>query len=122
MILILNNDNIDINQLVKEKNKLYFHCGPHRMNGLYFKYDKLLTEHNNNFILMIKDNIFPIFKKLNIENRINRIKDNNYIEIIKNNITKNIFNDKNKYLILSFKSVNYNNYIKIHISQWNPLK
>tara|TARA_E500000178_G_scaffold355346_1_gene427636 strand:- start:346 stop:714 length:369 start_codon:yes stop_codon:yes gene_type:complete len=122
MILILNNDNIDINQLVKEKNKLSFHCGSHRMNGLYFKYDKLLTENNNNFLLMIKDNIFPIFKKLNIENRINRIKGNNYIDIIKNDITKRIFNDKNKYLILSFKSVNDNNYIKIHISQWNPPK
>jgi hypothetical protein len=37
------------------------------------------------------------------------------IEVVKNSITEKIYNDDKKYLVLSFMSINDNNYPKIHI-------
>lgn len=119
MLLILNNDNINLNDLEIKNKKVSFLLNENKMNGLYFKYTKNMIENENKYYLKINDNILPIFQKLNIYDRLKYIDNDIFIDIIKNDITKVIYEDKNEFLILSFKSTNENNFIKIHISQWN---
>ena len=119
MLLILNNDNIDIKDLIIQNNKLCFYLNENKMNGLYFKYTKQMIIFENKYYLQINEKIIPIFEKLKIKDRLKYIDSEYYIYIIKNDTTTKIYEDDNKYLILSFKSINDNNYIKIHISQWN---
>jgi len=119
MLLILNNDNIDVKDLIIQNNKLCFYLKENKMNGLYFKYAKQMIIFENKYYLQINKKIIPIFEKLEIKDRLKYINNEYYIYIIKNNTTTKIYEDDNEYLILSFKSINDNNYIKIHISQWN---
>lgn len=119
MLLILNNDNIDVKDLIIQNNKLCFYLNENKMNGLYFKYAKKMIIFENKYYLQINEKIIPIFEKLNIKDRLKYIDSEYYIYIIKNDTTTKIYEDDNEYLILSFKSINDNNYIKIHISQWN---
>jgi hypothetical protein len=119
MLLILNNDNIDVKDLIIQNNKLCFYLKENKMNGLYFKYAKQMIIFENKYYLQINEKIIPIFEKLKIKDRLKYIDSEYYIYIIKNDTTTKIYEDDNEYLILSFKSINDNNYIKIHISQWN---
>jgi len=119
MLLILNNDNIDVKDLIIQNNKLCFYLNENKMNGLYFKYAKQMIIFENKYYLQINKKIIPIFEKLKIKDRLKYIDSEYYIYIIKNDTTTKIYEDDNEYLILSFKSINDNNYIKIHISQWN---
>ncbi len=119
MLLILNNDNIDVKDLIIQNNKLCFYLNENKMNGLYFKYAKQMIIFENKYYLQINEKIIPIFEKLKIKDRLKYIDSEYYIYIIKNDTTTKIYEDDNEYLILSFKSINDNNYIKIHISQWN---
>jgi len=119
MLLILNNDNIDVKDLIIQNNKLCFYLKENKMNGLYFKYAKQMIIFENKYYLQINKKIIPIFEKLKIKDRLKYIDSEYYIYIIKNDTTTKIYEDDNEYLILSFKSINDNNYIKIHISQWN---
>lgn len=118
MILILNNDNFDLNKLILKNNKLCFYFNENKMNGLYLKYSKEMIEIENKYYLKLNKRMISIFEKMNIKHRIKIINREYFIDIIKNDITKNIYDDQKEYLILSFKSTNDNNYIKIHISQW----
>ena len=122
MLLILNDINdLSLSNIIFFKDKIYYKFHENKtdkMIGIYFKYTKKLIDNHNYYLLEIEENIIPLFKYLNLENKFKIIKNKNYIEIIKNKITTQIFNDMNDYLILSFKSVKDNNFIKIHILQW----
>ena len=49
------------------------------------------------------------------------LKDNGglYIEVINNDATTGIFNNSQTQFVINFKSINDNNYPKIHILPWN---
>lgn len=119
MLLILNNiDNLSLSDITLCNDKIFYQLNQTKINGIYFKYHKNLVNTEKYYLLKLDENIIPLFKYLNSEKRLKIIDNETYIELVKNKITTQIFNDKNDSLILNFKSVNHNNFIKIHIIQW----
>jgi hypothetical protein len=100
------------------KDRIYYQINNIRTNGLYFKIIKNMIETDNKYkvyltkdINLLNEYICKRYKSFIKDN------DNPYIEVVKNNITEKIYNDNGNYLILSFMSINDNNYPKIHILQ-----
>ena len=100
------------------KDRIYYQINNIRTNGLYFKITKNMIETDNKYkvyltkdIISLNECICKRYKSFIRDN------DNPYIEVVKNNITEKIFNDNESNLILSFMSINDNNYPKIHILQ-----
>ena len=118
MKIILNDiKDLSIENMHVYKNRIYYEIENIRINGLFIRVDKNMIFKNNKYVVKLNKNIEILnnyFKKSFILN-------NSYpsIEVIINNKTKDIFNDKNKYIVLNFMSINDNNYPKIHILSWN---
>ncbi len=120
MILILN----DIKFFNKQnlsfyKNRIYYNIDNIRINGLYIKIKKNMTENDDKYNIFL-DKDFLIINGLIAEKYnkfINNI-DNPNIKVCKNNITEKIYKNNEKYIILKIMSINNNNYPKIHILPW----
>lgn len=120
MKLILN----DINYLCLQdinfyKDRIYYNINNIRVNGLYFKVAKNMIELDDKYKVFLTDDIISLNEYIG-EKYKSFIKDinNPSIEVVKNSITEKIYNDDKKYLVLSFMSINDNNYPKIHILPW----
>ena len=101
MKLVLNNiKDLSISNINIHKDKIYYTIGTIRMSGIFLKYKKYMINNDNKYRPFLKFNKYP------------------YIEVIKNDKTETIFNDKSDFLIIRFMSINHNNYPKIHILPW----
>ena len=98
------------------KERIYYHINNIRMNGLYFKINKKMEENKDKYKVYLSTDFITLNEYIS-ENYKSFIKDNDKpsIEVVKNSVTEKIYNDNEKYLILSFMSINENNYPKIHI-------
>lgn len=117
MKLILNDINyLSLKDICFYKERIYYHIKNIRVNGLYFKVAKNMIEYEDKYRVYLS-NDFILLNEYIKEKYKSFIKDidNPSIEVVKNSITEKIYNDKEKYLILSFMSINDNNYPKIHI-------
>lgn len=117
MKLILN----DINYLCLQdinfyKDRIYYNINNIRVNGLYFKISKNMIDLDDKYKVCLTDDIISLNEYISGKYK-SFIKDinNPSIEVVKNSITEKIYNDDKKYLVLSFMSINDNNYPKIHI-------
>lgn len=98
------------------KERIYYHMDNIRMNGLYIKVTKRMEENKDKYkVYLSKD--FISFNEYISKNYKSFIKgfNNPSIEVVKNSVTEKIYNNKDKYIILGFMSINENNYPKIHI-------
>lgn len=120
MILILNDiKNFNKENLSFYKNRIYYSIDNIRVNGLYIKVKKNITESDDKYNIFL-DKSFLIINDLigkNYNKFINN-KDNPSIKVCKNNITEKIYKNNEKYIILKLMSINCNNYPKIHILPW----
>lgn len=98
------------------KERIYYHINNIRMNGLYFKITKNMIDYKDKYKVYLSDDFISLNEYIS-EKYKSFIKDidNPWIEVVKNSVTEKIYNDNEKYLILSFVSINENNYPKIHI-------
>ena len=122
MKLVLNNINdISLSNISIYKNRIFYWIDDIKLNGLCFAWQKNMIQNETRYIINFGhcDKI----KRLNDFFRKNHrpfLKDNGYlyIEVIKNNVTELIFHDKKSKICINFKSINDNNYPKIHILPW----
>ena len=101
------------------KERIYYHINNICINGLYIKINKNMIDNKDKYIINLDNDILKINKLIGEKYKsFIRNTKNPSIEVIKNNKTESIYNDNEKYLILSFMSINENNYPKIHILPW----
>lgn len=123
MKLILNDIKYLCLQNIKiHKNRIYYDIDNIRINGLYIKIIKNMNNLNNKYKVFLDKDILIINNLIN-KNYNSFIHDinNPSIEIIKNDITEEIYNNNEKYIIIGFMSINDNYYPKIHILPWNEI-
>jgi len=119
MRLVLNDINdISIPNLSVYRDTIFYNINNIKLRGLSFIYQKNMTPNGNRYIVNFGDcekikglndffrNYYKPFLKTN---------EYLYIEVIKNTITEQIFNDNNDKICINFKSINDNKYPKIHI-------
>jgi hypothetical protein len=101
------------------KDRIFYEINDIRLNGLFFKIKKNMILNDNKYTVMLDPDILSLNYHLSKKYKsfIRHI-GNPYIEVIKNEITDNIFNNKHEYIVLYFMSINDNNYPKIHILPW----
>ena len=91
-----------------------------KLYGIFFRCPKDMTPNGNRYIIKFDqcDQIKLLNDKLKYHCK-SFLKDNNpKIEVIKNETTNEIFDDDNEYIVINIKSINGNNYPKIHILPW----
>ena len=122
MRLVLNNINdISLSNILIYKNRIFYSDDDIRLNGIYFGVQKHMVSHENRYIVS-----FGLCKKIRQINEFFKKnhkpflkgKDNLYIEVIENCFTESIFNGNESKICINFKSINDNNYPKIHILPW----
>ena len=98
------------------KDRIYYTINNIRISGLYFKITKKMIEYDDKYKVYLSNDFISLNEYIG-EKYKSFIKDinNPSIDVIKNSITEKIYNDDKKYLVLSFMSINDNNYPKIHI-------
>ena len=98
------------------KDRIYYTINNIRISGLYFKITKKMIEYDDKYKVYLSNDFISLNEYIGEKYKsfIKDIKDPS-IEVIKNSITEKIYNDDKKYLVLSFMSINDNNYPKIHI-------
>jgi len=122
MKLVLNNINdISLSNISIYRNIIFYWINDIKLKGLSFRYQKDMTQNGNRYIVNL--NHCEKIKQLNDLFKINHksfLKYNGYlyIEVIRNGATETIFNDNEDKICISFKSINDNNYPKIHILPW----
>ena len=101
------------------KDRIYYEINDIRVNGLFFKIKKNMILNDNKYTVMLDPDILSLNYYFSKKYK-SFVRDscNPYIEVIKNEKTDIIFNDKYEYIVLNFMSINDNNYPKIHISPW----
>jgi hypothetical protein len=117
MKLILNDIKyLSLKDIYFYRDRIYYHINDIKMNGLYFKITKNMVENNNKYTVYLNESILKLNDLIGEEYK-SFIRDTNNpsIEVVRNNKTDDIFYDNEKYIILSFMSINDNNYPKIHI-------
>jgi sucrose-6-phosphate hydrolase SacC (GH32 family) len=122
MRIVLNNINdISLSNISIYKNRIYYSNNDIRLNGIYFGIQKNMIPNENRYIVYFnrQKNISQLndyFKS----NHKSFLKDNGklYIEVIKNSVTESIFHDNESKICINVKSINDNNYPKIHILPW----
>ena len=123
MKLVLNNiDDISLSNIHVYRDIIFYSINDINLIGLYFVYQKKMLPKDNRYIIYFERE--AQIKKLNdyfSRNYRPFLKDKSIpsIEVIKNKATEVIFNDKEQKLVINFKSINDNNYPKIHILPWN---
>tara|TARA_B110000495_G_C22993934_1_gene585631 strand:+ start:175 stop:549 length:375 start_codon:yes stop_codon:yes gene_type:complete len=123
MKLVLNNiDDISLSDIHVYRDIIFYSINDINLIGLYFVYQKKMLPKDNRYIIYFERE--AQIKKLNdyfSRNYRPFLKDKLLpsIEVIKNKATEVIFNDKEQKLVINFKSINDNNYPKIHILPWN---
>jgi len=123
MKLVLNNiDDISLSNIHVYRDIIFYSINDINLIGLYFVYQKKMIPKDNRYIIYFERE--AQIKKLNdyfSRNYRPFLKDKSIpsIEVIKNKATEVIFNDKEQKLVINFKSINDNNYPKIHILPWN---
>ena len=120
MKLILNDiKHISLKNISFYKKRIYYNINDIRIDGLYFKINKNMVVKDNKYKVYITKDIFLLNDLISEKYKsfINDI-ENPYIEVIQNNITREIYKDNIEYLVLNFRSINENNYPKIHILPW----
>ena len=123
MKLVLNNiADISLSNITVYRNIIFYSINDIKLIGLYFAYQKKMIQNNSRYIILFSDD--RKMKTLNdyfSSNYRGFLKDKYHpsIEVIKNNATEMIFNDTESKLVVNFKSINDNNYPKIHILQWS---
>ena len=122
MKLVINNINdISLSNISIHGNKIFYRINDIKLNGLSFTHKKNMILNGTRYIInfgqceKIKQ-LNELFK----QNHRSFLKDNGppYIEVIKNNATETLFNDMGDNIIIHFKSINDNNYPRIHILPW----
>jgi len=121
MKLVLNNINdISLSDIFIVRNRIFHTINDIKFDGIIFRCNKnMMSAYGNRYIIKF-DQLCQI-KRLNDIFRKDYksfLKANHTIEVIKNEITEMIFNDDNEHMIINIKSINDNNYPKIHILQW----
>lgn len=117
MKLILNDINyLSLKDIYFYKDRIYYTINNIRISGLYFKITKKMIEYDDKYKVYLSNDFISLNKYISEKYKsfIKNINDPS-IEVVKNSITEKIYNDNKKYLILSFMSINDNNYPKIHI-------
>ena len=122
MKLVLNNiDDISLSNISINKNRIFYRIGDIKLNGLFFSFPKNMIENENKYMILFGQ--CQRMRQLNEYFKQNHkyfLKDNGslYIEVIQNKDTNQIFSDNKSKLCIYFKSINDNNYPKIHILPW----
>lgn len=122
MRLVLNNINdISLSNISINKNRIYYLIDNIKLNGIYFGIPKQMVLNENRYTIYF--GYCKMIKKINElfrENHKSFLKDNGslYIEVFRNCVTESIFNDNESKICINFKSINDNNYPKIHILPW----
>ena len=122
MRLVLNNINdISLSNISINKNRIYYLIDNIKLNGIYFGIPKQMVLNENRYTIYF--GYCKMIKKINElfrENHKSFLKDNGslYIEVFGNCVTESIFNDNESKICINFKSINDNNYPKIHILPW----
>jgi hypothetical protein len=117
MKLILNDINyLSLKDIYFYKDRIYYTINNIRISGLYFKITKKMIEYDDKYKVYLSNDFISLNEYIG-EKYKSFIKDINdpSIEVVRNSITEKIYNDDKKYLVLSFMSINDNNYPKIHI-------
>jgi len=120
MKLVLNNINdISLSDIFIIRNRIFHTINNIKLVGILFRCNKNILPYGNRYIVE--------FDQVGQMTRLNDIFRKDYksfltitktIEVIKNEITTAIFNDNNEYIVVNIKSINDNNYPKIHILPW----
>lgn len=122
MKLVINNINdISLSNISIHRDKIFYWIDDIKLNGLFFAYQKDMVLNGTRYVInfgqceKIKQ-INEYFKQYHRS----FLKENGppYIEVIKNNATETVFNDMEDKIIINFKSINDNNYPRIHILPW----
>ena len=122
MKLVLNNINdISLSNISIYKNRIFYWINDIKLNGVYFGFQKNMILNEDRYTIYFGQ--CKMMKQLNELFKISHkpfLKDNGYlyIEVIRNNVTELIFHDKKSKICINFKSINDNNYPKIHILPW----
>jgi hypothetical protein len=122
MKLVLNNiSDISLSNISVYRDIIFYSISDIKLIGLYFAYPKKMIPNDGRYIICFHGDKI---KKINDFFSLNYrpfLKDKSIlsIEVIKNNTTETIFNDTESKLIVNFKSINDNNYPKIHILPWS---
>ena len=122
MKLVLNDINdISLSNISIYKNRIFYWINDIKLNGVYFGFQKNMILNEDRYTIYFGQ--CKMMKQLNELFKINHkpfLKYNKslYIEVIRNKITELIFNDKKAKICINFKSINDNNYPKIHILPW----
>jgi hypothetical protein len=101
------------------KDRIFYEINDIRVNGLFFKIKKNMILTDNKYIVNLNPDILSLNYYFSKKYK-SFLRDdcNPYIEVIKNEKTDIIFDDKHEYIVLNFMSINDNNYPKIHILPW----
>ena len=98
------------------KERIYYRIDNICINGLYIKVTKKMEKNKDKYKVYLSNDFISFNEYINEKYKY-FIKDfnNPSIEVLKNSVTEKIYNNKDKYIILGFMSINENNYPKIHI-------
>ena len=120
MKLVLNNINdISLSDIYIVRNRIFHTINNIKLVGILFRYNKKIIPYGNRYIVEFDQSgqitrLNDIFRK----DYRSFLTSSKTIEVIKNETTSGIFNDSNEYLVVNIKSINENNYPKIHILPW----
>jgi len=120
MKLVLNNINdISLSDIYIVRNRIFHTINNIKLVGILFRSNKKIIPYGNRYIVEFDQSgqitrLNDIFRK----DYRSFLTSSKTIEVIKNETTSGIFNDSNEYLVVNIKSINENNYPKIHILPW----
>ena len=120
MLLILNDIKyINYKNIILYKDKFYYRLNDIKLNGIYFKQSKNITDIYNKYRVFLDKNILEFEDEFRDKFISFYCKDKlSYIDVLKNDITDKIYKNQSDSIIINIKYINVNKFLKIHILEW----
>jgi hypothetical protein len=120
MLLILNDIKyINYKNIILYKDKFYYRLNDIKLNGIYFKQSKNITDIYNKYRVFLDKNILEFEDEFRDKFISFYCKDKlSYVDVLKNDITDKIYKNKADSIIINIKYIHVNKFLKIHILEW----
>ena len=120
MLLILNDIKyINYKNIILYKGKFYYRLNDIKLNGIYFKQSKNITDIYNKYRVFLDKNILEFEDEFRDKFISFYCKDKlSYVDVLKNDITDKIYKNQSDSIIINIKYINVNKFLKIHILEW----
>lgn len=120
MLLILNDIKyINYKNILLYKDKFYYRLNDIKLNGIYFKQKKDITDTSTKYRVSLDKDILEFREKFNGKFISFYCKDNvPYVDVLKNDITDKIYKNHSDSIIINIKYIHVNKFLKIHILEW----